>query len=1014
MADGYVGRVQRRCAVLAGVALSLALAAPVWGAGALEDADAQKAAVKCQTLIAKTTAKALATKLKAFNACAAAALACVATKADKADCPPKAAATCSKKLGSAAAAAAKARDKITATKSCLALSNEELLGADGLGFGGIAGTCAADFGIDVCDGLAPIAACLLTSHDVAAGALFGRPAPRTAELLGLLPGAPFAAATGLPTHPGCGNCTPPADARKGVEKCGKALGAGTQALASALEGAFGTCTLEHYGCAQAKAGAATCVTAATAACTKAAAKVTKAVAKLGAVAAKGCGVDFAAASATSGLNLNALASRCAALGVTPLDGPNALSTCLTAEARCAIATLVGTAVPRTAELTPADLGTLAADLGATCPTITALQTARAATAPRAVFGSILKLLKSVRRSVPSALGVRASGGKPASTGNNGSGVSKVTGSTKVKFGTIGKYKVSYHGPRGRIGGGLANDEPPPTLIVTVSRPDIVLDDHFELPLLTTPGDGSDVEDEIDVEFGDTIPACAFELSFATQSAAGVSDYASILQVLDEQDPVLPGVELVSRGPAGVQQDGAADGTSVAISPNGRWVAFTSLATNLVAPVAGHTASDVFLRDRCVADGVAIAGCTPTTTLESVNPGGELFHDGAAGHVAVSDDGRWVAYDVLRGPAPFVTQTFVKDRCLSNGEPVDVCLVGNLDASFDGESMTSGGVLSSMSSDGRYVAFTSNTTFGPGGPFMVYVLDRCVSTTAAVDGGCEPDLARISDSNAGGESNDDNAFGAVSRTGRFVAWRSNASDILNVGDTNGTNDVYLRDRCLDANGIPIDPCSQLTVRVNLDPNGNQSQGDDRATPPLTNVAVSENGRFVAFTSTATDLLPPGADTNGKRDVFVYDRCHDGFNAVPDCTPGAERVNLGPNGSESNGDIPGGFAISMSSNGRLIAFASDATNLQGPAVGTPSGTFQIFLRDRCRDDGVAIPGCTPATTLVSAAPDRGLGIANSDHPALAEGGSTTAFLSAASNLLGPGVDANGLRDVFAKDR
>src|SRR5690349_9803942 len=104
------------------VLLNLGVGAPAWGLGALADADAQKAAVKCQALIGKTTAKALATKLKAFNACAAAALACVETKSDKADCPTKAAAACSKKLGSAAAAAVKARATITANKSCLALS----------------------------------------------------------------------------------------------------------------------------------------------------------------------------------------------------------------------------------------------------------------------------------------------------------------------------------------------------------------------------------------------------------------------------------------------------------------------------------------------------------------------------------------------------------------------------------------------------------------------------------------------------------------------------------------------------------------------------------------------------------------------------------------------------------------------------------------------------------------------------------------------------------------------------
>ena len=82
--------------------------------------------------------------------------------------------------------------------------------------------------------------------------------------------------------------------------------------------------------------------------------------------------------------------------------------------------------------------------------------------------------------------------------------------------------------------------------------------------------------------------------------------------------------------------------------------------------------------------------------------------------------------------------------------------------------------------------------------------------------------------------------------------------------------------------------------------------------------------------------------------------------------------------------------------------------------PNGTFQIFLRDRCLDKGVPIPGCTPATTLVSAAPDKGLGTGISSHPALAAKGPTTGFVSVAPNLLGPGVDANNLGDVFARDR
>jgi hypothetical protein len=359
---------------------------------------------------------------------------------------------------------------------------------------------------------------------------------------------------------------------------------------------------------------------------------------------------------------------------------------------------------------------------------------------------------------------------------------------------------------------------------------------------------------------------------------------------------------------------------------------------------------------------------------------------------------------------------VTDRCISNGQPVDSCTVVNQDVTFDGESLTSGGTLTSFSSDGRFVVFTSSTSFGPGLP-RVFLLDRCVSTFDPVYPGCEPFLNRVSDSDGGGEPNGASDFGAVSRNGRYVAFRSDGSDILPAGqDTNGANDVFFQDTCLDpATGINAPGCtSRFTTRVNLGPGGAQSAGDDPATPALTNVAVSDDGRYVAFTSTASDLLGAGVDTNGKRDVFVYDRCISDDVPVDICTSGVERVNVGPGGTESNGDIPGGFAISMSAGGRLIAFASDATNLLGPAVGAPNGTFQIFLRDRCLDKGVAVPGCTPGTTLVSAAPDKGLGTAVSSHPALAANGAATGFMSVAPNLLGPGVDANNLTDVFVRDR
>lgn len=994
--------------------------------GALADPAARKAATKCQALIAKTTAKALATKLKAYNGCASAALACVQTKFGKPDCGAKAAATCTKKLASAAAAAVKAKDKIAGNKSCLALTTADLLGSDGLGFGDIAGVCSADFGLNVCEGLEPIAECLITAHDRDAGALLARGLPRTGELLANLPGAPFANTNGLPPIAGCGTCNVQDSQRKAVEKCGKTLGTGTQALAGALEAAFGACTLELYACAQDEADATACVTDATAKCTKAAAKVTKAVAKLGAGAAKSCGTDFASLSQPGGLNLDALAPRCVALGVPALDSSNAFVSCLAAEAKCAVASLVQTALPRTQEfLDAAQAGGLTADLAAACPTATGLQTAstlksfRAAGNPRGVFGTILKLVKSVKRTVPSAVAVKTTGGKPTPSGNTTSGVSKVNGPKKVTFGSVHKYTVTYHGNRSRAGGGGRGGMEPPNLIVTVSRDDIVLDDHFEIPTLTLPPDGTDVDDELDIEFADSIPACAFDLEFATKTGDGVSGYTALPQVVEENDVVtVPPSELASKSTGGAQQDAGIDGTNVAISATGRYVAFTTPATNLIAPTDTNGLSDLFVRDRCVSDGVPVPGCTPGTTRESLGPGNEPFHDGTAGRVGISDDGRFLAFTVVNenDPNPPLVLSFIKDRCLSNGAPVDACLVTNTDATFDGETFQNGGQLTSLSSDGRFLVFTTTTTSFGGGALRVFLYDNCFSSSDPVFGGCEPFVGRVSDSAGGGVPNGDSDWGAVSRNGRFIAFRSDGSDVLpTLEDTNGANDVFLRDTCLDpATGTNFPACSQSTVRVNLAPGQLQSDGDDPGSPALTNVAVSDDGRYVAYTSTADDLLGAGLDTNGKRDVFVYDRCLEHGNPVGNCTPGNERVNLGPNGTESNGDIPGGFAISMSANGRLVVFASDATNLLGNAVGAPNLTFQVFMRDRCLDKGFAIPGCVPATTLVSIAPDGAIGNASSDRPAIAAGGSATAFIGFASNLLGPGGDTNNLSDAFVRDR
>jgi hypothetical protein len=139
----------------------------------LPSKDARKAALTCQKLIAQVGAKVLNGKFKALDACANAALACVQTRQSDGDtCRTKAAKVCVAKLGKFDAITAKANEKIMTAKSCATkLRLADLLAADGLGFVDLKDECEHD-GLDICEGLAPLAACLVRKHERAAGFLY--------------------------------------------------------------------------------------------------------------------------------------------------------------------------------------------------------------------------------------------------------------------------------------------------------------------------------------------------------------------------------------------------------------------------------------------------------------------------------------------------------------------------------------------------------------------------------------------------------------------------------------------------------------------------------------------------------------------------------------------------------------------------------------------------------------------------------------------------------------------------
>src|SRR5437867_3390116 len=142
--------------------------------------------------------------------------------------------------------------------------------------------------------------------------------------------------------------------------------------------------------------------------------------------------------------------------------------------------------------------------------------------------------------------------------------------------------------------------------------------------------------------------------------------------------------------------------------------------------------------------------------------------------------------------------------------------------------------------------------------------------------------RVSVDSAGNEGNGGSGGPAISADGRFVAFASYASNLV-PGDTNGVADVFVHDRQ-----------TGITERVSVDSAGNEGNGGSSGP------AISADGRFVAFASSASNLVP--GDTNGVADVFVHDRQ----------TGTTERVSVDSLGNEGNGSSAN---PSISADGRV---------------------------------------------------------------------------------------------------
>ena len=387
----------------------------------------------------------------------------------------------------------------------------------------------------------------------------------------------------------------------------------------------------------------------------------------------------------------------------------------------------------------------------------------------------------------------------------------------------------------------------------------------------------------------------------------------------------------------------------AMSVDGRYIAFSSLATNLVNDDT-NGAPDIFVQDTCHG-ATAPPGCTPSTRRVSLDlsgkqlPGGAIVNYPIAPQNGISGDGRFVLFlahvgDVM--PSPGVStdtiELFLRDTCI--GQPAS-CVPSTKLVSQDLAGNPSDGDAStpSISRDGRVVAFTSIATdlvskaVAPG---QFYLRDTCFGAAP----GCAPSTHLASAANDGTPGNGSVRTGTISADGRHAVFQSLATNLF-PGDTNGREDIFVRDTCI---GAPAG-CTPSTILASPSRTGGASQSSAYAEF----ASVSADGRFVLFESDAGDLAQ--ASTQGPQ-VFMRDTC---LGATAPCMPGTSLLSAALDGTPADSDSAVNGSSLLSADGRYAVFASDADNL---LPGVPAAS--CYVKDTCAG---APAGCTPQLKVVS---------------------------------------------------
>src|SRR5271170_3903565 len=356
--------------------------------------------------------------------------------------------------------------------------------------------------------------------------------------------------------------------------------------------------------------------------------------------------------------------------------------------------------------------------------------------------------------------------------------------------------------------------------------------------------------------------------------------------------------------------GNADSHDVSMTPDGRYVAFTTAASNLVenAPAGPQ----IYVRDTCNG---ASGSCKPSTQMVSTDEAGKL--SGLASVApSISASGRFVAFvaetlsaangsgtsatvNAAAGSIVAMRQLFVRDTCLGasnctqKATRISILPGSSAAGAVNGGATVVAEEAPAISKDGRYVAYTGVQSNN----WKVLVSDTC----AGAEAGCTTSTRTVSSAADGLPGNAASHNAVMTPDGRYIAFSSAATNLLANAPLG--RQVYVRDTCVGAQAS----CQPGVLLVSTEATG-QLTGTEGLYP-----SVSADGRYVAFLAATASQSASAkvAPNSGLRQVFVRDTCL----GAADCVPTATRISMQPGDTPAENIKSAGPA--MAGNAKQIA-------------------------------------------------------------------------------------------------